>query len=230
MILLQKYWQYAMIGILLVICIFSIKSCKNQKELVRIEKSKSDSSFHQAEAVILKNGELTFRVNTLEVTNKQLKGENIIGYVAQKKLEEQVGNLNRVVAYYKGSLTMDETFASGGTDTVILRIHDRDTVRTKEKYFPWHNNWLSLNSIYNPLTDSIKHRYLYRVEFNMVSYRKDQNFFRRGQLVSEITFADPAILVGESQAVIVIEPPKKFYETTLFKVLVGTAIGIAISH
>jgi len=227
---LKKFWREILILFLFATCFTAMRSCKKQQSLAQLNAHGADSAYHYATDVTLKNGEHVFRIKTLEATVQQLKGSDIISELDKIKLKEQIGNLNRMVSYYSGKLTMDRTFASGGIDTVMVTVHDKDTVKIKEKSFRWQNSWLSINSIYNPLTDSIKHRYLYRVEFNMTSYRKGQNLFKRGQLVSDITFADPAIRIGEFQGIIVKEAPKRFYETTGFKVLAGIAIGVIITR
>lgn len=226
--LLKQYWREVAIAILIIICILSVRACKNQKELTTVANSKSDSTYHEAVAVKLKNGQLTFRVNTLEATTEQLKRENIL---ENKKLKDQIGSLSNLVTFYQGKMNAHADFAAIAHDTIVNVIHDKDTTRIKEKTFLAHpSKWLTIHSIYNPVTDSIFHRYRYWVDFDLKSYWRGKNLFHRGDLVSDITFSDPAVSVGEFQGIIVKEPPKKWHETTLAKVLFGVGVGIAITR
>lgn len=219
--ILKKYWREAAILILFIVCMLSVRSCRNQQEKVKIAKAMRDSTFFKSDSVRLKNGELAYRVNTLEVTNHQLKGEGVLTYLQIKKLTDQIGNLNRLITFYQGSLTMDDTFSAGGTDTVLIEVKKKDTINTKAKKFLWHGKWLTLLSVYNPATDSINHQYHYQADFNLVTYRRGANLFRRGDLVTDITFNDPSISVGEFQGVITKEPPPKRFS-------IGPAIGYDI--
>lgn len=222
MIILKRYWREITIVILFFVCWFSIRSCRTQKELVKIEQSKSDSSYHAAIGVQLENGQLAYRVKTLEVTSQELKGQDVLSYLKIKDLTDQVGNLNRVVTYYQGKVSANQVFISKGKDSTVYDIRPKyidllnDSSKKQhshtEKVFDWGNKWLRLHEVYNPVTDSLKRHYVYNAEFQFTSYRRGANLFRRGDLVSEIIFSDPWLVVGDSQSLIVKEgPPKRFY-------------------
>lgn len=228
MITLKKFWREILILVLFAVCFISMRSCRTAKNNLVLKNQSYDSAYSVAIEHVLKNGQLAYQVQTLEATVHDLKGQDILSTIEQKNLHDQVGNLSRLVTFYKGSLTMDDTFSAGGTDTVYLQVKGRDTTRVKKKTFLWHGQWLTLASIYDPITDSISHRYHYQVDFNLISYRQGQNFFRRGNLVSDITFSDPAVSVGEFRGIIVKEPPKKWYETGVAKFLAGLAAGVAL--
>lgn len=236
--MLKKYWREAAILILFVVCFISMRSCRNQRELASIGKNKTDSAFLKADSVRLKNGELAFRVSTLEVTNKQLKESGILDYLNQKKLQGQIGDMSRLVTIYRGQVESNGTFISIAHDTVIVEVIKKDTVKVKEKAFKWTNGYLSLIETYNPLTEALNHKYLYRADFQLVSYRKGANFFRRGTLVSDITFSDPNLRIGEFQGVVVKEPPaKRFsvgpmvgYDLITNKPTIGISVQWGIIH
>lgn len=213
---------------LFVTCFISMRSCRTAKNNLGLKTQSYDSAYNLAVEHILKNGQLAYQVQTLEATVHDLKRQDILSTLEQKGLHDQIGNLNRLVTFYKGGLTMDDTFAAAGRDTVYLEAKGKDTTQVKRKTFLWHGQWLTLASVYDPLTDSISHRYHYHVDFNLISYRQRQNFFSRGNLVSDITFSDPAISVGEFRGIVVKEPPKPWYQTGLFKFLAGLGVGVAL--
>lgn len=215
---LQKYWQYLLIAILGIALLFSVKSCKNQVGLTTLEKHGKDRAYHYATQIRLSDSTKAYRIRTLELTSNQLKGENLTLYTDKKKSDEQVrvlkievGNLNRIVALYSGTITMDQSFELVGKDSVVKGdtipnsiIHTQ--LVNKEKIFPWHNKWMTFHGIYNPANDSLKVKYAYRADFKLVSYFKGKNLIKKGDLISDITFSDPSIQVGEFQGVVVKQP------------------------
>lgn len=228
--LLLKYWQYVLIVLLIVALSLAIRGCKNKSEELQIEKSSKDSTYQEAVMIKQKNGELVFRVKSIEATAKQLRETNAILWADKKQLSAQNIKLNSLLTFYKGKFTLDETFSVKGVDTVLRLVASTDTVNTRAKTFHWSNKWLTLDEFYNPSTDSLTHHYRYAVEFKLLTYRQGQNFFRRGELVSDIKFSDPHIKVGEFHGVVVVEPKKPWYETGGAKFVIGALFGWLAHH
>jgi hypothetical protein len=228
--LLKKYYREIAIGLLILLLMASVRTCKNKSEEVQLTKNKYDSTYNKAVEYKLDNGQKAFRINTLEASTGELKAENILSATEIKNLRDQVGNLNHLVTLYKGTMNSVSTFAVKGQDTVLVEIVKHDTVRLHEKRFVWHGKWLTLLSVYNPVTDSLTHRYHYMSDFQIVSYRRGKNLFSRGDLVTDITFSDPSVSVGEFRGVVVKEAPPKWYQTTAFKVLAGVGLGMFLKR
>jgi len=235
---IKKYWREVAILILFVVCFISIRSCRTQKELTNLKAQQYDSAYHFAKVYKMENGDLVYQVLTTEATIHQLKGESILDLLEKNHLKEQIGDISRLVTIYRGQVESAGNFVSVAHDTVIMEITKKDTTKVKEKSFKWTNGYLSLAEIYNPITGWLSHKYLYRADFQLVSYRRGANFFRRGTLVSDITFNDPNIQVGEFQGVVVKEPPaKRFsvgpyigYDLLSNKPSIGVAVQWGVIH
>ena len=225
MTFLKKYWQYILIAILLIVCFTAIRSCKNQQSLVALEKHGSDSAYHYATKIKINDSVSTFRVKTLEATVHELRGEAVLSELEKNRLKQHVGSLNRIVAYWKGSMRATDAITATLRDTVYL---DRVGTKVPSKAFKWQSKYLSLDGLVGPETVNID--YHYKVDFTLTAYRKSQGLFKRSQLVTDLTFEDPAIQVGEFRGVVVKEPPKHWWETRAFAVAVGVGIGIAATR
>lgn len=222
--ILKKYWREILIAVLVLAVALSVKTCNVKAEEAAINRNLADSAFSEVRVYKLKDGTNVAQIKTLEVTSKSLLAETINLMVDKKKLEEQIGNTNRLVTYYQGKIQMDEFLNSKGIDTVFTEITaKKDTIRTAGKAFAWSNKWLTLQEYYYPGVDSLKRRYRYDVEFNIISYRKGKTLFKPGQLVTDVTFADPAIKVKEFKGLVVTEPPKTFLEKVL-----GSRVGAVV--
>lgn len=211
--LLLKYWQYVLILILAVALVLSVRSCKNQKELVTLEKNSHDSTFHQAEQVKLKTGEQAFRIQTLEATVHELQGQDIVSEVDKIRLREQIGNLNHLVAFWKGSVRATDTITAILHDTIYI---DGRGAKVDSKYLKWASKYLSIDGLIHG--DSVKIDYSYKVDFSLTAYRKGQNLFNRGQLVTDVVFSDPNMKVNRFEGMVIREPPPKRFS-------VGPTIG-----
>lgn len=229
MTLLKKYWSSILIVLLTIALFISIRSCKQQQSMVQLERNGKDSAFHYATKVELENGEQAFRIKTIEATVHELRGSDVLSELEKGRLKDQVGNLSRAVVFYKGNVEVSRDFGSKATDTVLVEVVRKDTTRTMAKVFDFNNGFLRLHEIYNPRTDSLTRNYLYRVDFQLTAYRKSQGLFKRSQLVTDLTFSDPAIQVGEFTGIVVKEPRKRFYETRGFAIGVGLVGGVWVS-
>lgn len=226
---LQKFYREVAIGILILLLIGSVKSCKRNAEDLKV----ANQLYHNADSVgityQLKNGMDAQQIHTQQLTIHQIRGENISLFMDKQALTEQVGNLNRLVAHYQGSISMDNFLNSGGRDTVYLEIVGKDTTRRPAKQFSFKNKWLALEETYTPYNDSIRRHYQYQVDFTLTTYWKGKNFFKRGDLVSDLVFDDPNIKVRKFTGINVVVPPPPVYKQNWFWGLVGLATGFAIA-
>ena len=204
--LLKLYGQYILIVLLVIALILSIRSCRNQRDMVTLERNGKDSAYHYATKVELKGGQDAFRIKTLEATVHELRGSDILSELEKIKLKQHVGSLNRVVAYWKGSVRATDTITATLRDTVYL---DRAGTKVPSKAFKWQSKYLSLDGLMG--LETVKIDYHYNVDFTLTAYRKSQGLFKRSQLVTDITFSDPAVQVGSFTGVVVKEPrPLRF--------------------
>jgi hypothetical protein len=226
---IKKFWREISILVLFIVCFASIRSCRTANGLVELQRHGLDSAYHYATNVTLKNGTHVFRIKTLEATVHQLRGENVLSALEISKLKSDKIEMGDLSAYYRGLVEAQGTIALKGKDSIIYVQTRNGETQQKIKSFKYDGNWLQLRSVYNPITDSLSHRYLYRVEFTLATYRKRQGLFKRSILLSDVSFNDPSIQVGEFTAVKVVEPPKRFYETRLFVFLIGVAGGAIVT-
>ena len=227
--ILKNFWREILILLLFVICFISIRSCKTQQSLAQLNAHGADSAYHYATDVTLKNGEHVFRIKTLEATVHDLRGGAVLSAMEISKLKEDKIEIANLSAIYRGQVEAQGAVTLKGRDSIIYVTVGGEPKPSALKVFDYRGNWLSLHEIYNPFNDSLSHKYLYRVEFTLASYRKSQGLFKRSILLTDISFTDPSIRIGEFQAVKVVEAPKRFYETTGFKLLVGGGLGIFVA-
>lgn len=218
---LLKYLPYLVIVVLGIALFTSVRSCQNQKELVQLEKDSHDSTFHEALAVKLKNGQQAFRIKTLEATVSQLKSDGLLTAYEKKQLSDQVGNLNNLVAYWRGSARAMDTIKTTLHDSIYI---ERSGTKVLSKAFKWDSKYLSLNGLIAP--DTVHIAYRYDMDFSLTAYRKGKTWFKPGELVADVTFSDPHVNVSSFQGVVVKEESKKWYQTTAFKIGVGFVGGL----
>lgn len=224
--ILGKYWQYILIALLAIALTISVRSCRVKSDLADLQKHTADSTYHFATEVQLKNGLHAFRIKTLEATVHDLQGADILTTLQINQLKEDKVKLGELVTYYQGKAAVNVTTVTKGKDSVIYL---KDSVQQKVKTFDYSGTWLRLHEVYNPFTDSLSRKYVYRVSFQLVSYRKRQGLFKPSQLITDLTFDDPAIQVGEFNGVVVKEPRKRWYETRGFAIGVGIVGGVWLS-
>lgn len=221
--LLLKYWRELLIAILVCVCGFAFNKCQSNASDKDVLSHKYDSTYLVATYYKNKHGEVIGQVKNHELTIRQLKdfGEQL-GF-DNKQLRDQVGNLNRLVGYWKGQASVRDSVIITLRDTVIV-----DGINTYTKAFEWNNDYLFLNGNIDLQNNQLALQYQYDVNFELVSYRKGKTFFKSGTLVSDIKFSDPNIRVREFSGFVIVEPKKKWYETRAAAFGVGVLTGFAI--
>lgn len=225
LIILKKYWREALIALLLIVMGFISKSCSEEQANNDLLKNSLDSAYNVAKAYTTKNGELAYQVKTHEITIDQLKDNNEVLGIDNKKLKKQIGSLNNLVGYWKGKASVKDTFTVNNVDTVFIK----DGKEVKGKWFKWNNKYMSVDGITTDLNTSLT--YEYKIEFELTAYRKYPNFLRIGksELLTDITFKDPSIKVGEFKGIVIKEPKKQFWETGAFKFAIGLGAGYLLA-
>lgn len=225
-----KYWRESLIIIFGIIIFMSVRSCQYHVDGEKISIHKQDSAYTVIKKHELKNGELANQVQVHEVTIDQLKNDLGLSANSIKNLKSQIGSMSNLVGYWKAKASIRDTFTTTLHDTVYA---DSKGIEFKGKSFEWNKSkYLSLEGFIPTDFTSIQIAYKYNLDFTLVTYRKPRPFadylkfkFGKTPLVADLTFSDPNIIVQKFSGVIIKEEPKKFYQTTLFKVCAGVVIG-----
>lgn len=225
MIALLKYWRELIIAILIIAILVGMKKCSQLVNNENIAVHKQDSAYTVIKKHELKNGQLANQVQVHEVTIGQLKNDLGLSSDSIKNLKSQVGSLSNVIGYWKAKASVKDTFKASLHDTIYK---DKKGIEFKGKDFKWNSKYLSLEGFIPNDQTSITIAYKYNIDFTLVTYRKPRPFvnylklnFKQMSLVADLTFSDPNVQVQRFSGVIIKEEPKKWHQTTLFKVGVG---------
>lgn len=165
-----------------------------------------------------KNGDLTGKINSVEVDNKNLKEKLEIAGFDIKELKQRDIDWRKITDALK--LQIEATGSGQTTVTDTFRIVKNDTIPYM-KVNDWSNNHLSLfnGEIFNK---QYKFDYYYKIGVDFLTEEK-----RKGTVVSVI-LSDPKaeIISGNS---ITIDKKKKWFERPVVWALFGFGTGILIS-
>lgn len=232
--LLKKFGRELVIGILLIVCCISFRTCSVKDDDIAVLKNVNDSAFNVAHYYFSKNGELVGQVKTHELTIKQWKKYGAQLGFDVKDLKGQVGRSNRLVAHWKGKAGM-----KGGTVVIALKdttiansmddSFDMDAEPVKAKAFEWSNKFLSLNGLVDLDSNKLALKYQYETDFSITAYYKAQGLFKKPQLVTDIWFEDDNMKVREFKGFVVKQPKKRFFQRWHVKVGIGIGIGYGLT-
>lgn len=213
---LKKHWETIIIGLMAIGILLSVKTCQKNADTIRTLENKTDSAYTSVRYYKDKNERLQAQVNAQEVTI-----ENFKGYWAEdsKRIKKQIGNLNRLIAFWKGKAGVVDSVYIEVTDTVYLTREGFDT----NKGFNYSNGYLTLSGGLNTITNQLSLDYQYQVNFELTSYYKKTGLFKK-QLVADLNFSDPKLKVQEFDA-IQIKPKERFYDKAWFQIGVGVIGG-----
>lgn len=234
MIFLKKYWREIAIVILVLIVVFSVNTCQRRNDDIKVITSQRDSARFGIKSFINKNNELVHQVETQEITIGQLKDHGIqLGY-DNNKLRKQVGNLNNVVAHWKGKAVSTGVVVIPDViikpDSSVSVVHP-DPVHIDLEFKSgntWTNGFLTLDSIkFNSFEKKLQFRYQYKTDFSLTAYRKKKLFgLIKGPLVADISFKDPNMVVTDFKGFVVKEPRENFFQKKIGKFTIGVVTGI----
>ena len=172
-----KVWYWVIVIVALLMMVASMYSCtqstQREKKLLNNIKTSQDS----VRLMVDQNHDLVGQVQSISVTVDELKQQGDVLGVDNKRLKQQVGNLNNLVSYYKGKIKSQDTVVSKGRDTTITVVIHGDTTTQKEKVFGYSNKYLTLNQLYNPTTDLLTTSYSYTTGFELTLYKRRNNPF-----------------------------------------------------
>ncbi len=220
-----KYLPYLAI---IILCLIMFKNCSDHNAEMNGLKSNLSISKDSVKYLRGKNGELVNRVLSVELDNKSLKEQGELLGISNKELKKKIGSQGVLIAYYKGAIETSGKGTSKGKDTTIYITTSSDTSRKiNAKKFSFNNGYLKLNQIYNPLTDSLSTNYDYKVDFELLNYRSGRKFLFLGkrELIADVRLSDPNAKMTDVKSVVIKPPPKKWYQTNLFKYGVGFLTG-----
>lgn len=168
-----------------------------------------------------KYGQTVASKRVLAITLKELKDQGEILGLDNKKLKEQVGNLNNLVNRLEGDLVAS---GSGNTvirDTVVIVKNEVGQIIQVDsaKVFNWTNNYLTLGGTL--IKKDLSLYYLYQTSFDLTTYNKKAGFLKKKQLVADITFEDPGARAMNIIALQIEQPRKPFYTKWWFHMSVG---------
>lgn len=224
--ILKRFWREIIIAILVIVVALSASQCQKQKSDIALLNQIQDSTFNALQTVKEKNGELTTRINTYQVTEEQLKNNVAELGLNEKKLKSQIGSLTNLVTYYAAKIQLRDSFTVVNHDTTFITKGDT----TRAKAFQWGNKYLAINGFTAPAYTTIS--YSYTVDFELKSYTKKTGFLGlgRSQLLTDLTFSDPNIQVKQFKGIVVQQPKKKWYETGIARYGAAAVVGYWIGR
>ena len=229
--MIKKHWQIILIVLMAIIIYFLFQGRARDKDTIQTLVHQSDSAFNQVRYYKDKNDRLQAQVNTHEVTLRNFKDYWALD---SKRLKSQIGNLNKLVGFWKGKAATSGDFKVPIVKTPTLATNEENTTMHEgivfkpsefERYtegFNWTNDYLTISGTL--LNDSVSISYQYQVNFQLTSYYKKTGLFKK-QLVADINFSDPNLKVTEFTA-LVIKPKERFYQKTWFQVGLGVLGGL----
>ena len=213
--IILKYWREILLLISAIIISTSVTQCNRNKSDKRLAFNTLDSAFNVAKYYQTKNGELVGQIKTHEGTIEQLRqyGEQM-GFEVER-LQNQVGNLKRLVGHWHGKAQLKDTFRITLHDTVYLRNNSP----TFAKKLDWSNEYMTMKGILEG--NQFDMNYEYNVDFRITAYYKPTGFLKPKQLVTDIYFSDPNMRVQEFRGFVVEQPKIGFFHTKFGVVTVG---------
>lgn len=192
--------------------------------------------------------------STMQVMTKQWKGKDnkqyvqyIVKEVTNSELSKmQSAELASLRAQLKEAKIKEKNlqsavmFSTTTRDTIVVPIND--TIQTSKefvasKYFNWADSFLSITGAVVLSGDSSrvilnKLDIAYQLEerFSVIHAYKRSGLFQPKELTLTIVSDNPKTVVGKVQTYTIKPPKKKFYQTTVFKTLVGVGIGSVVGY
>lgn len=231
MTILLKYWKNILIVVLALFVFGSVRQCSENASDKVVLLNAMDSAFVVAHYYKTKHGEVIGQVKTHELTIEQYKKYgNQLGF-ENKKLKEQVGKANRLVAHWMGKVSSTDSIYIVLRDTSLNTMDESMGLNEPEtaKVFEWSSKHLSLEGIIHLDSNQLALSYKYSSDFSLTAYRKSNGLFKGSQLVADIWFDDPNMRVREFKGFVIQEPKKRFYQTGLFKLSIGIGIGYVLA-
>src|SRR5690606_39005329 len=108
--ILIKYWREILLLVSVAIILSSVTQCNRNASDKRLAFNTLDSAFNVAKYYQSKNGDLTGQIKTYEGTIEQLRQYGEQMGLEVERLQNQVGNLKRLVGHWQGKAQLKDTF------------------------------------------------------------------------------------------------------------------------
>jgi hypothetical protein len=214
------------IGFLVVVLLLTISWLEvSKKEFSNLQgdlKIAQDSTHHYRN----KYGQQIAQTKVMEIDNTNLKASlSSLGF-KQKDLEEQVGNLKRVLVAYQGRVGLSGEIQTLTKDSLVY-VPGKESIVYKD--FKFKTKYLDFEGYFKPSTDTLFAKYNYTSPLIISVSKQSNGFFRKSSLYARATFEDPAARIDD-QKLILVESKKKFYEKWWFWGIIGLGTGYKLSH
>lgn len=207
---LKLFWREFLISILVLLLIGAVNTVHNRDRSISLLQNTRDSAYSVAHYYKNREGELIGQIKTHEVTIGELKEfKNDIG-IEVDELKRQIGSLSRLVGRWQGRAQFIDW------DTITVPVYDTIINQATLGKFEWNNNYLELRGLIGNKQVSLAYTYDLEFDFDLTSYWKGKNLFKKGTLVTDIKFSDQNMKVSEFKGIVIKQPPKKWYETRAF--------------
>lgn len=211
-------------------CVYKIWDLRKEKGSISdILRIKQDS----LKLVKNKNGELVGRVETFEITIKELKENEQYILGENSNLKKKIGDLDNLVSYYKAQAIIS---GQGQGNLVVVPVEeayikpDNPAEVKLYKNIKWNSEFLDITgTVFD--CEKYKFEYTYRLIFETYTYKKKlqekriSRFFGRKSLVTDLNFADQNNLTPVSATSITIKPEKGVFKSGWFKFGAGFVAG-----
>ena len=206
--------QLGLYVVILVLASMLFAKCKNENlQLATIKALKTENTSYK-----LKNGQLVTSSKTLIATNEKQAVELIGNTETIKQLTDEFSKVKSITKYVE-KIKID-----------TVQIVYKDSVPYEfEKSGKIVNEDYSLNYKSNQKGIDITDLSLENNNVTIVTGIKKKWFWGNETITTDITNSNKLIKIGEMQHV-EIQPKKKFYETTVFKIGIGVLAGTLITR
>lgn len=216
MLIVKKYWWVALVLILAGYVLWLNMKIKQLDATVQLQ-SVELSMINDSVAIYKsKSGDLTYKINSVEVDNSNLKKAlEIAGYNVKKLKEQDIDSKNIISA-----LRAELLAAGSGATTIIdtCYIFDTDTIQFSK--FKWTNDYLSLKG--KIVENSMTFDYTYKTDINVIQA------YKRDEVIVNISLTDPNAVITTGRS-ITVKNPRKWWDKPIVWGAAGIATGILIS-
>jgi hypothetical protein len=204
------------ITVLLCLCLFLVsqlfQKCKNEN----LQLANVDALNSQLTTYKLENGQLVTSAKTLSYTNAQLKN-SLLG--KDKKLKEVMDKFSKVKSVTKYvTTTKIDTIAITYKDSIPCVFEINDAIFHQWYSLGYNSNQKGITITELSIPDSVA----------IVTGTKRKWFLGKQTQTIDITHANPFVETETVQHIEVVAKPK-WYETTLFKILLGATGGYLLA-
>jgi len=192
---------------------FKIKGLNKDRQIQAIELSVLRDS---VSIYVDKTGELTYKLNAIEIDNSNLKESlEVAGYNISQLKEKDI-NWRNIVAALRLQLQVAGTGEIHVTDTLI--ITKTDTLSYSK--FDWSDDYLSFNG--SILNNNMKFNYKYQTGLTFLTEEK------RNSTIVSVVMTDPSASIISANSII-IKPEKTIWDKWYIWGTAGILTGVLIS-